>query len=255
MGDYITISADHAEKMWTCPSAGDPPPWPGAVAHTQWSGPGTRGDPVFDGMLSSMSPNLVDSRLQERTTADGCTALLDRIGTPVYLIAHSIGAPVGWLVADARPALTKAVVAVEPSGPPFAGIGVAGPRALAIEYGLTYTPLTYEPPVLHPKTDLVIKKSKAEIEGYYDAALQAEDPPPRKLVNLGDTPIAIITGEASRHALYDWATVAFLKHAGLSKTETILLGEKGIHGNGHMLPIEENSDKIAELILGWIKDH
>jgi pimeloyl-ACP methyl ester carboxylesterase len=43
-------------------------------------------------------------------------ALLDRIG-PAIILTHSQSGPFGWLIADARPKLVKAVVAVEPAGP------------------------------------------------------------------------------------------------------------------------------------------
>ena len=35
------------------------------------------------------------------------------------LLTHSQSGPHGWDVADARPELVKAIVAVEPNGPPF----------------------------------------------------------------------------------------------------------------------------------------
>ena len=45
------------------------------------------------------------------------SALLDKIG-PAILLTHSQSGAFGWPVADARPNLVKAMVAVEPSGPP-----------------------------------------------------------------------------------------------------------------------------------------
>ena len=44
-------------------------------------------------------------------------ALLDKIG-PAILLTHSQSGAFGWPVADARPDLVKAIVAVEPNGPP-----------------------------------------------------------------------------------------------------------------------------------------
>ena len=38
--------------------------------------------------------------------------LLDRIG-PAVVMAHSLGGPAGWLIADARPDLVKALVEIE----------------------------------------------------------------------------------------------------------------------------------------------
>lgn len=45
-------------------------------------------------------------------------ALLGRIG-PAIVVTHSQSGALGWLLGDARPALVKAIVALEPSGPPF----------------------------------------------------------------------------------------------------------------------------------------
>jgi pimeloyl-ACP methyl ester carboxylesterase len=63
--------------------------------------------------------------------------LLDRIG-PAILLTHSMGGPFGWLVADARPGIVKAIVAIEPVGPPF---GALGPNLGALKWGVTASPL------------------------------------------------------------------------------------------------------------------
>ena len=45
---------------------------------------------------------------------------------PAVVVTHSAGGPCGWLLADRRPGLVRALVAVEPIGPAFAtfpGIG------------------------------------------------------------------------------------------------------------------------------------
>ncbi|HWG68444.1 MAG TPA: hypothetical protein VN692_03420, partial [Steroidobacteraceae bacterium] len=59
--------------------------------------------------------------------------LLDRIG-PAILLTHSMGGPFGWLVADARPGIVKAIVAIEPVGPPF---GEIGPSLGTLRWGVT----------------------------------------------------------------------------------------------------------------------
>ena len=43
------------------------------------------------------------------------------INTPVILLTHSQGGAFGWLVADARPNLVKAIVTLEPAAPPIQG--------------------------------------------------------------------------------------------------------------------------------------
>lgn len=51
--------------------------------------------------------------------------LLERIG-PAVVMTHSAGGPMGWLMADARPDLVRALVALEPLGPPFREAARAG---------------------------------------------------------------------------------------------------------------------------------
>ncbi|KAK3935507.1 alpha/beta-hydrolase [Diplogelasinospora grovesii] len=255
-GNYRVFSAETVQHVWTRPedNLSSSSSWPGAKLHTQWTGSGTMGDAVFDGMYASMAPTLEDAVLQQTATQVSCAKLLDRIGKPAILVGHSQGALIEWLVADVRSHLVRAIVAIEPSGPPFAGMGAAGPRHNATAYGLTNAPLTYHPPIVDPMRDLVPKKVKANSGNLADVLLQADDnPPPRRLVNLTDIPMVVITGEASKHAMYDWGTVAFLKQAGVSRVEHVLLGERGVRGNGHMMMMEKNSDQIAEVVHGWIK--
>jgi hypothetical protein len=71
------------------------------------------------------------------------------------------------------------------------------------------------------------------------------------LVNLQNTPILIVTAEASYHASYDHCTVRYLAQAGV-KTTFVRLEDVGIHGNGHMMMLEKNSDAIAEKITEWL---
>jgi len=68
---------------------------------------------------------------------------------------------------------------------------------------------------------------------------------------LQKMPVLIVTAEASYHATYDHCTVKYLEQAGVRPT-WIRLGDSGIHGNGHMLMLEKNSDEIAEAISRWV---
>jgi len=68
-------------------------------------------------------------------------------------LVHSQAGAFGWPVADARPGLVKAILAIEPNGPPFYGVDFVGAPdyfregSLALSYGVTAVPLTYAPPV------------------------------------------------------------------------------------------------------------
>jgi pimeloyl-ACP methyl ester carboxylesterase len=74
-------------------------------------------------------------------------ALLGRIG-PAIIVTHSQSGPFGWLIADARLRLVKAVVAAQPAGPPFENAVFETKKAHA--WGVTDIPSTYNPPVNDP---------------------------------------------------------------------------------------------------------
>lgn len=141
--------------------------WPQAQKHTQWPGSGRKGDPIFDHFLASQSitptANVKDvGPLNEKLTADALIALLDKIG-PAIVLTHSMSGKPGWLVADARAKLVKAMLAVEPNGPPFHEApyawGSSKGEALTRPWGLTSFPVTYDPPVKNPSE---IKSSKTQ---------------------------------------------------------------------------------------------
>ena len=64
-------------------------------------------------------------------------------------------------------------------------------------------------------------------------------------------PILIMNGEASFHAPFEHCTVKYLEQAG-AKPTWIDLGRAGIHGNGHMIMLEKNSDEVARVIATWL---
>ena len=72
---------------------------------------------MFDQFYASQFPSIVSFPKQQELNRDALVALLDKIG-PAILLTHSQSGAFGWPVADARPNLVKALVAVEPSGPP-----------------------------------------------------------------------------------------------------------------------------------------
>lgn len=154
-----------------------------------------------------------------------------------------------WLIADARPELTKAIINLEPSGPPFHE-AVFGNRS-ARAYGLTDIPITYDPPVVSPEVDLVKQTIAAPSKTTVSCMIQADDPPPRQLANLKNIPVLLLTAEASYHAVYDWCTVRYLQQAGVNVTH-LELEQVGIRGNGHLLFLEENSDAVASVLQQWM---
>jgi pimeloyl-ACP methyl ester carboxylesterase len=180
-----------------------------------------------------------------------CVALLDRIGKKVILLGHSQGGTIPFLMADLRPKLVHSVVVLEPAGPPFIESALNG-GVPARAWGMSDIPLTYSPPVADPNVDIVKKILLSTSPGIDNCTLQADSPAPRKLINLAKIPVLVVTAEASWHVGYDWCTVAFLNQAGM-KTDQIALSDRGIHGNGHMMFLETNSDDIAKQVVKWIE--
>ncbi|KAF9036061.1 alpha/beta-hydrolase [Hymenopellis radicata] len=119
--------------------------WPQASLHTQWPGNGSVGDPFFDNFYASTVPSLSSNEETSVKTKAAGSLLLDRIG-PVILMTHSQSGQLGWILGDARPNLVKAIVALEPIGPPFTS-AVLPPITAARPYGLTEIPLLYSPSI------------------------------------------------------------------------------------------------------------
>lgn len=245
-GELTRFAAAFQEWLFTA-SAADPH-WPQAKLHTQWPGSGKRGDPAFDAFQATQVPYLADPIETQRLVQAAGAALLDRIG-PAVVMTHSQSGTFGWILAEARPSLVKAVVALEPSGPPFENAIVSeGPGRI---WGVADLPLTYDPPAASPG-DLAVEQ-QAEPDHPDLIRCWRQKSPPRSLPNLADVPVLIVTGEASYHAAYDHCTAAYLRDAGVPVT-FVRLEERGIHGNGHMLMLEKNSDKIAALVADWLSE-
>lgn len=215
-------------------------PWPQAKLHTQWPGSGRRGDPVFDQFYASQV-EYVESNVETQTAMQAAgAALLDRIG-PAVLVTHSQAGTFGWLIADARPALVKAIVAIEPQGPP-----VRGGRAA---WGVTDIAMTYAPAIGKPGELQVEEQAAPDAPGLQKCMLQKA--PARQLARLQGIPVAVIGTEASYHAPFDHCTVRWLTQAGV-QVDFVHLASLGIHGNGHMVMLEKNNLEVARVISDWV---
>lgn len=250
VADVLTLSVEMVQSRFTAPAQYGT--WPQAKLHTQWPGSGVQGDPIFDSFFASGVQMINDVGKQEQASQAALAALVDNIGKPIICFSHSNGGGTPLLVADIRPKLVKLIVAIEPSGPPFSPSSAF--KVMRSQYGVTQAPITYEPPVLNPQRDLVRVVRKAGAPDLQDAILQADTPPPRKLINLTHVPVVVVTAEASYHAEYDWCTVEYLRQAGL-QVEHLQLAEHGIRGNGHMMFMEKNSNEIAAEVDRWIRRH
>jgi pimeloyl-ACP methyl ester carboxylesterase len=230
--------------------------WPQAHLHTQWPGRGEPGDPVFDEFYASQLPSIQNFTLQQALNREAILALLERIG-PAILLTHSQSGAFGWPVADARPDLVKAILAVEPNGPPFFDVeNIAAPvwfrdsATQARPWGVTAVPLSYSPPAASASDIAIVRQEKPDRPDLSPCWLQKA--PARSLPNLQKPPILIVTGEASYHASYDHCTVKYLEQAGVHPT-WIKLADAGIHGNGHMMMLEKNNLEIGALMLRWLE--
>src|SRR5580693_9121054 len=141
--------------------------WPQAHLHTQWPGSGLPDDPVTLQMTGSYVPEIKDFTKQQFLNRDALVALFDKIG-PGILMVHSQAGAFAWPVADARPDLVKAIVGVEPNGPPFYEVNFIGPPdyfrqgKMALPYGLSAVPLTYVPAVKEASEISIEQEAKAD---------------------------------------------------------------------------------------------
>jgi pimeloyl-ACP methyl ester carboxylesterase len=228
--------------------------WPQAHLHTQWPGKGVPGDPIFDQFFASQVPGIGMQANPVQLNRDALLALLVQIG-PAIVLTHSQSGPIGWPVADARPDLVKALISVEPGGPPFFGVEYVpapewfkdGPSANA--WGITAVPLAYSPAAAKASDLAIERQAKADAPDLARCWLQK--PPARTLPNLAKVRHLVVTSEASYHANYDHCTVKFLEQAGVRPTY-IKLADIGIKGNGHMMMLEKNNKAIAAVMSAWI---
>ncbi len=229
--------------------------WPQAVMHTQWPGSGDESDPAVQQLMASQLPAVASFEKQQFLNRDALLALFAKIG-PGVLMVHSQAGAFAWPVADARPDLIKAILAIEPNGPPVHSVQFIGAPdwfrdgPVALPYGITAVPLAYSPAVTDAKQLQFERESKADAPGLVTCWKQKE--PARQLPNLQKMPILVLTSEASYHAPYDHCTVNYLQQAGIHPT-AIRLADIGIHGNSHVMMLEKNNREIAAVIADWLE--
>jgi pimeloyl-ACP methyl ester carboxylesterase len=246
-------TAEHMEEVWTGGRQSPNPQrnWPQAKKYTQWPSEapnkGKIGDPVFDYFAKTelAFPSADD---MEQLSADDLVQLVDLIGKPVVLLLHSRLATSGWLLADARPKLVKAIVAAEPWGPPIenAELDARGPGHI---WGLTNFPIHYDPPIKEASELQTVRQDKADGPDLIPCWVQKE--PARKLINLEGIPVLNVSAEASYHRPYAHCVAKWLNQAGV-KTTYVKLEDVGLPGNGHQMMSEKNSSEIAKYFMRWL---
>src|SRR5438093_10330423 len=172
--------------------------WPQAKKHTQWPGDGPnkgqKGDAVFDAFYATQVETVISNEETQRRNQAAGAALLDRIG-PAIVLTHSQSGAFRWLIADARPALVKGIIAIEPSGPPFEATIIGTGKAR--RWGPTDIAITYDPPVKDASEIAVEREAAAEWPALFGCAMQrAPAPPPG---NLKHIPVMVMAAQASNH--------------------------------------------------------
>lgn len=253
-GNLTIRTAANLEATFTASAKkGD---FPRAHLHTQFPGTGLMGDPIFDEFAKTQVQFLQGGgpASQDELSRDAFVALLDMIKTPVIILSHSQGGTVGWLMADARPAQVKGIVTVEPAAPPIKGVDtakVAYSGGGGLSWGVANDPIHYDPAIQSPSELQVALEEKSDIPGdVVPCYLQKE--PARKLTNLEKIPVVYLSAEGGYHRVFDHCLAKWLNQAGV-KTEFVRLEDVGIHGNGHEMMLEKNSDEIARFMERWIE--
>src|ERR1700674_2767083 len=161
--------------------------WPQAHLHTQWPGSGEPDDDATMQLASGQLPAIESFGKQQVLNRDALLALLEKIG-PSILLVHSQAGAFGWPVADARPDLVKAILAIEPNGPPFHPVEFTGAPdwfkegPIALAYGITGVPLAYAPPVKDAAELAIVRQDQPDAPDLVRCYAQKE--PARQLPNL-----------------------------------------------------------------------
>jgi pimeloyl-ACP methyl ester carboxylesterase len=213
-----------------------------AVFNTaQWPGTGGMNDPLVDQFMACEVGNVADEAYHSELNIRGGLELLDRLG-PCILFTHAFGGFWGWLMADRRPNLVKAIMAMEINGNPF---------AQQLKWGLTAAPMTYDPPVTDPSQfRLVDAQLPPDSPRPIVPSFKLQAEPARQWKNLKGIPIGWMTSEFGGGGSAN-AQVAFLKQAGCS-AELVRLRDYGIHGNGNLMLMEKNNHEVFTVMRDWL---
>lgn len=144
----------------------------------------------------------------------------------------------------------KALIAVEPQGPPFQE---RLPLRFnpAKKWGLAEIPIHFSNPGGDPLAPLSYKTVPHQGTADEVKEIILQDEPARKMTNVCHIPVLVVTAEASYHKQDEINMILFLQQAGVN-VEWMALWDIGIHGNGHMCFMEKNSDDIALALHNWV---
>jgi pimeloyl-ACP methyl ester carboxylesterase len=226
---------------------------------------------------SGRSGHVPLDRLDGATVVEGLGALARWLGTPLVLLTHSMSGAYGWRLLELHGDVIAAVVGVAPAPPgniqklppvyeetqTAIETEVSGRRVRIDKMGMAVQGRDFVERKLvgesrfFPREQLAVyaaellpiaPKVLLERQNVHGSQLRVSDPK-----KLAGKRILVVTGTADLdHAKeVDGAIVIWLNAHG-AKAEFCYLADRGIVGNGHMLMLEENSDEIADIIMGWI---
>ncbi len=208
----------------------------------QWPGPGGMNDPMIDQFMACESGNVMDEAFHSDLVWRGGVELVDRIG-PCILLTHAFGGFFGWGVADRRPNLVKGIFCMEINGNPFAA---------QLKWGLTASPMTYDPPVTDPSQfKLVDHKLPPDSPRPLIASYKLQAEPAHQWKNLKGIPIGWLTTEFGGGGS-PISNVEFLKQVGCS-AEMVRLRDFGIVGNGNLMLLEKNNHEVFGVVRDWLE--
>jgi pimeloyl-ACP methyl ester carboxylesterase len=158
--------------------------------------------------------------------------LLDRIG-PAIIVTHSAGGPSGWLATEARPALVKGVLAIEP--------------AMGITENLA--PLMTFKPALAAGEKITLETLPAEKPGLNPCQLQPKSAV-RTMPAFGGKPVLFVVAPQSSPMFTPTVhcSVHTLNQLGAA-AKLARLEDYGLLGNGHFMNEELNNGDIAKKVF------
>lgn len=234
-----------------------------------WPGCGRSGDVDFAALTGERVCAALGAVLAEAAAA----ALTGKI----VLMTHSMSGAMGWKLIEENRLLIEKVVAVAPGPPgniqPEANVVEETDNEVVVEsFGMTRR-LSRDRAYVGGRefvSHKLIGTSKRFPADAFDAyAGHVAAVPPRLLYerqNIGGSqlkienlsafeglPVMVFTGsdDTDHPKETDGAVVDWLTDAG-AKAEYWWLPDRGVDGNGHMLMMEENSDELADMIIGWL---